>query len=252
MARHSFLDPDLSPAKLQERIYATYASLRVGIGVIGVVFPFFLWLGGLWYAGLSLQGSMSAYYYAVGNDGRSMRDWFVGILFVVGVFLYLYKGFSRAEDWALNVGGALAVGVAVFPMDLNPATPFWLTRHGFCAIGLFLCIAFVALFCADDTLDLIRDTNIPDQGKLITRLKWLYRLIGLAMIGLMIAAYVLNTVYKTEYRTFWIEAAGVVSFGAYWLLKSWELRQTAAELKTIRGQIERVSGRVMSIAAPRS
>jgi hypothetical protein len=56
---------------------------------------------------------MSRYYYALGSDGYLMRDWFVGLLFAVGNFLYLYKGFGRAEDWALNIGGVLALGVAM-------------------------------------------------------------------------------------------------------------------------------------------
>jgi len=239
---------DLAPEELQGHILGTYTNIRVGIAVIGIAFPFFLWLVGQFYAQLPLQSSMSAYYHAVGYQGRSMRDWFVGLLFVVGIFLYLYKGFGRAENWALSIGGVLAVGVAIFP-DM-PSTS-WITPHGFCAIGLFLCIAFVALFCANDTLDLIYDTNIRNPAQVIARLKLLYRLIGWAMIISMLLAYILNTVFRTQFRTFWVEAAGILSFGTYWLLKSWELRMTAAELKTVRAQIKKTDGKVIAIA-PRS
>jgi hypothetical protein len=241
-------DTDLAPEELQQHILSTYVNIRVGIAVIGILFPFILWLGGSLYAHLPLQCSMSAYYHAVGYEGRSMRDWFVGLLFVVGIFLYLYKGFSRAEDWALNIGGVLAVGVAVFPMPLETASSPWITLHGFCAIGLFLSIAFVALFCADDTLELVKDTTVPNPAQVIARLKLLYKLIGAAMILSMLAAYILNTVFKTEFRTFWVEAAGILSFGTYWLVKSWELRTTALELKTVRAQVRRVGGMVRSIA----
>jgi len=177
-----------------------------------------------------------------------MRDWFVGLLFVVGIFLELDKGVGHAENWALNIGGALAVGVAVFPMPWDTQSTFWITPHGFCAIGLFLSIAYVALFCADDTLDLIYDTDIRNPTQVIARLKLLYRLIGLAMIVSMLMAYILNTALKTEFRTFWVEAAGILSFGTYWLLKGWELRRTAAELKTVRAQVKKTNGRGMSIA----
>lgn len=247
MASRLFSDTDLAPEELQRHILSTYMNIRVGIAVIGIVFPFFLWLVGHVYARLPLQGSMSAYYHAVGSEGRSMRDWFVGLLFVVGIFLYLYKGFGRAENWALNIGGVLAVGVAVFPMPWDTPSTYWITRHGFCAIGLFLCIAFVALFCADDTLDLIYDTDIRNPAQVIARLKLLYRLIGLVMIVSMLVAYICNTVLRTEFRTFWVEAAGIVSFGTYWLLKGWELRRTAAELKTVRAQLKKTDGRVESI-----
>lgn len=248
MASRLFSDVDLSPDELQQHILSTYTNIRVGIGVIGIVFPFFLWLVGHFYAHLPLQGSMSAYYHATGYECRSMRNWFVGLLFVVGIFLYLYKGFSRGENWALNLAGAFAVGVAIFPMPWPASSSSWITRHGFCAVGLFLCIAYVALFRADDTLDLIRGTNISDPNKVIDRLKHLYRLIGVAMIVSILAAYSLNSIFKTGFETFWEEAAGILSFGAYWLLKSWELRSTAVELKTLRAQVKRTGGRLMSVA----
>jgi hypothetical protein len=239
-------DPDLAPEELQRHILSTYITIRIGIAAIGIVFPFLLWLGGHFYAELPLQHSMSAYYNAVGYEGRSMRNWFVGLLFVEGISLCLYKGFGRSEDWALNIGGLLAVAVALIPERPSAS---WITAHGFCAVGLFLCIAFVALFCADSTLDLIYDTDIPDPAKTIARLRLLYKLIGSAMIGSMLVAYILNTVMKTGFGTFWVETAGILSFGVYWLAKGWELQKTAADLKTFRAETRKTGGRVMSIAA---
>ncbi len=48
-----------------------------------------------------------------------MRSWFVGILFVLGIFLYLYKGFSTLENCLLNIAGLSALGVALFPTGWN-------------------------------------------------------------------------------------------------------------------------------------
>jgi hypothetical protein len=237
-------DPDLAPEELQRHILSTYMNMRRGIAAIGIVFPFLLWLGGHFYARLPLQPSMSAYYHATGFECRSMRDWFVGLLFLEGISLFLYRGFGRSENWALNIAGFLAVGVAIFPEEPSKS---WLALHGFCAIGLFLCIAFVALFCADNTLDLINKTNFPNPAKAIARLKLAYKLIGSAMITSMLVAYILNTVLKTGFMKFWVEAAGILSFGVYWLIKSWELRRTAADLKTFRAQTKKSGGRVMSI-----
>lgn len=242
-------DRDSAPQELQRHFLKTYMNIRLGVAFIGIVFPFLLWFGGQIYVRIPLQASMSAYYHAAGYAGRSMRDWFVGLLFAVGIFLYLYKGFSRAENWALNVGGALAVGVAIFPMPWNTHSTTWLTLHGFCAIGVFLCIAFVALFCADETLGLIYDTDIRDPARVIARLKFWYRLIGLAMIASMLVAYFLNTVLRTEFRVFWVETAGILSFAAYWLLKSWELGRTAAEMKTARAEVKKMDGKLMSIVS---
>jgi hypothetical protein len=74
----------------ESHIYSTYFTLRLGMAAIAILFLFILWIGGHIYAGLPLQDLMSAYYHA-NIDGRSVRDWFVGILFAIGAFLYLYK-----------------------------------------------------------------------------------------------------------------------------------------------------------------
>ena len=46
MAFRIFSGNDLAPKELQEHILSTYINIRVGIAVIGIAFPFLLWLGG--------------------------------------------------------------------------------------------------------------------------------------------------------------------------------------------------------------
>src|SRR2546429_9797278 len=50
MASRLFSDTDLAPEELQRHILSTYMNIRFGIAVIGIVFPFSLWLGGYAYA----------------------------------------------------------------------------------------------------------------------------------------------------------------------------------------------------------
>jgi hypothetical protein len=231
--------------ELQKHILATYLSLRFGIATVGIVLPLVLGVGGALYAGLPLKNSMSAYYHATGIDGRSMRDWFVGLLFVVGVFLYLYKGYSRAENYLLNVAGAFCIGIAVFPMAWpESAGSSWISLHGFCAITFFLCIAAVAIFCAGDTLPLLKDVDVRD------RLKHSYRLIGILMVLSMLAAYLLSTVLHYATRTFYVEACGIFSFAAYWWLKSWELGRTEAEAKALQKRLKKTAGKVRDVIEP--
>jgi hypothetical protein len=45
-----------------------------------------------------------------------MRNEFVGILFAVDTILFLYQGITRLEDYALNLAGVFALGIALFPM----------------------------------------------------------------------------------------------------------------------------------------
>jgi hypothetical protein len=81
--------------------------------------------------------------------GATCGNWFVGLLFGVGVFLYLYKGFSTIENMRSNLAGLFAIMIAVNPMNLWEPTPAG-SRHGVFAVAFFLSIAFVAL-CADAT-----------------------------------------------------------------------------------------------------
>src|ERR1700681_637670 len=105
---------------LSNQMAATYKVLRLGLTVMAFAFPLLLWIGGHLLADLPLAGSMSAYYHVSeplhpdqGAPGQGvMRDEFVGILFAVGAILFVYQGYSRLEDYALNLAGVLALGVA--------------------------------------------------------------------------------------------------------------------------------------------
>jgi len=244
------------PEQLQEHVLATYFNLRIGIAVVGIALPLVLWIIGYLYAQLCLQHSISAYYHAVGPTGHTMRDWFVGSLFMVGISLLLYKGFSTLENTLLNVGGVLAVLVALVPMrwqacDLAVcgAAPSsckgsgW-SPHGIFAVGFFLCIAAVSFFCADDTLPLIKDAHLPNAEQLIARYKGTYRMLAVLMVATIAVAYFLNVTGKSPSTVFWVEVAGIWSFAAYWLVKSHELSKTAAESRAVQGGLTRHHGHV--------
>jgi hypothetical protein len=103
--------------KLQQNILSTYFTLRMGIVVLSFVLPLLLYFGGRWWGGVEMLGeSMSAYY---GEHGGAMRDWFVGILWTIGSFLYLYKGFSNLENVLLNFAGGFAVAITMIPCSLR-------------------------------------------------------------------------------------------------------------------------------------
>ncbi len=248
----------LSSGDLQKRIVESYFMLRVGIGVIGVAFPLILLFGGL-LIHICPQDSMSAYYHAMNPHGAAMRNWFVGLLFMVSISLGLYRGFSVFEDLLLDVAAIFGIGIAIFPMPWDPAkakcgagnsvlapgiTFGWLSLHGLCAFVFFISIAFVCWFCADDTLSLIRDRARRN------RLKITYRAIAILMPVSMASAWILlNTVLRTTWAVFWVEALGIFAFGAYWLVKSIELSDTAADKKAVKGQLRQHNGQVEEVAA---
>jgi hypothetical protein len=89
---------------------------------------------------------------------------------------------------------------------------------------------------------LIRDAGFKNADQLIRRYKATYRVIGVLMLSSIAAAYLLNTLANNPSTVFWVETAGVWSFGAYWLVKSHEMKKTAAEDKAAMGRLTRHNG----------
>lgn len=98
---------------------------RTAVGVLGVALPPALLVWGMDHG---VQSSISAYYYTAG------RDWFVGTLWVIGVFLIFYQyrpqhpELARSNRRAIRSGRADAylgkcAGVAAVLVALLPTTP---------------------------------------------------------------------------------------------------------------------------------
>jgi hypothetical protein len=95
----------------------------------------------------------------------------------------------------------------------------WLHYVG--ALVFFGCIACVCWFHAEDTLQFIPDA---DRGTY----RMLYRVTSAAMIGVPLTAlamfFLSANIPWLQTWVFWVEAAGVLVFVAYWTIKSRELR----------------------------
>jgi hypothetical membrane protein len=241
---------------IQKQMMATFLSLRVGVRVIGILFPFLLWGGGK-IAGLHLADSMSAYYHASPDcvDPRRpepkapcsvrplptgigpMRNWFVGILFVMGACLYLIKGSSKWENAFLTIAGILAMCVAIFPMPWTDAQATGFPIHYVSAVTFFILIAFVCMFCSGKTLKYMPH-NIPNRAKVIARYKLRYRVLAIAMVLSPVAAYAFNEFTRQNRLGFWAEAFGILAFGIYWLVKTKELSLSDVERRALKGDID--------------
>ncbi|MBI4782424.1 MAG: hypothetical protein HY785_14070 [Oscillatoriophycideae cyanobacterium NC_groundwater_1537_Pr4_S-0.65um_50_18] len=240
------MSPTHSPS-LQEHIISTYGALRRGIGFLAIALPIILSVGGFVKYGLTPQDSISAYYHAfvptaqppglfeIAGNGV-MRNWFVGILWAISVFLILYRGYGRRENTVLNIAGVLLIAVAMFPMDWTCGTTCpKVSVHGVSAILFFLAIGYVCIFRSGDTLELIN----PSARESYKR--W-YRIIGLLMwvFPLVVAALEFFKLHPFGTRTvFFIEAAGIWTFAAYWLIKSHEISFSNADVVAIEGDLVR-------------
>jgi len=185
----------------------SYLYLCLGIGLIAALLPFLLmWRGGYW-----THNSISSYYTL---DVRSSRDIMVGMLCAVGVFLFLFHGLSRIENWLLNFAGAAVIAVALIPMTTSE-----LLHRGF-AIIFFLLIGLVAIRYSKARID-----RIPHE-RARRLFKTGYTAAGVAMIALPLSIVALQFTPwgKFEHYMFWIESVAIWSFSAYWFLKTAEYR----------------------------
>ena len=241
---------------LSDHISKTYKATRKGLAYIAIAFPLLLLAGGYFLAKLHLEGSMSAYYHAspfsqaeellhpgkyVHPSEGVMRNWFVGLLFGVGIILILYRGFTRMENVALTVAGIMGLGVALFPMawgDEFKGVSFTVlgvsfSLHGACAIALFLCIGYVCIFRASDTLPLIKTEKERKHYRVA------YQWLGWAMIASPLLAFILSSVFhKQNAYTYFIELTGIWVFAAFWLVKGHEISKSDADRKAAHGELK--------------
>ncbi|MEL7363482.1 MAG: hypothetical protein AAFN13_15510 [Bacteroidota bacterium] len=231
-------------SELQVHMFGTYYSLRLGLAVIGVALPLALLLAGGLLHDVWFEGSISAYYHTGSQvDLFTTRDLFVGGLLAAGACLYLYKGFSDAENLALNLAGVFAVLVALLPTAATEADRGVVSMlHGTAAVLFFLCIAYVSLFRSRDTLRLL-----PEEQR--ARFARLYDAVGGAMIVSPLIAVVLSYTIKPGTLIFWVETLGIWAFAAYWFFKTVEMRRSQAEQRALEGELKREVG-LESAATP--
>lgn len=232
--------------RLQKHFLGTYVKLRLCAAFTALAFPLILWIGGYFSprAALELQPSISAYYHT------PLRDLFVGMLFIVGACLFAYQGYTRRENWLLNLAGVLAFCVALVPTGLtcDPGDAACLARakevyaipglHAAAAISFFACIGTVCIFDSGRTV-----TLIPDPVK-AGRYRNYYRGFGGAMILLPLLALFLSLAVEDglppteQHWAFRVEFLAIWVFAGYWLVKSFELKQTQADLQAALGGLE--------------
>lgn len=229
----------MTAAELRDHIYKTYFLLRIGLCVLGVSFPILLVLYGLWYS-IPIQSSMSDYYFASANiefPDFPVRVWFVGILFAIGSFLVLYKGLNRTEDRALNIAGASAIIIALFPTfapsgcGRNCGSPIpWV--HNTAGVVLLVSTAFVAWACSEISLGHLSDPK---------KRQWYRRVYDILAAGIFVAPALAFVIAKVLRLSNWtllaVEAAGIWAFSAYWIAKTLELRTNDGEVEKTFAQI---------------
>src|SRR5262245_51812782 len=86
---------------------------RRGMSIVAAIFPLMFLVSSFVMHHTDFQASISAYYWTEDFE----RNFFVGALSAIAVFLLLYKGYTALEDRMLDLAGVCALGVAFCPMN---------------------------------------------------------------------------------------------------------------------------------------
>ncbi len=199
----------------QYELVLSYLGLRKVVGGIGLVLPVALVLGHWWIDESPLPPSISDYYYS------DMRDFLVGSMWALAVFMASYRGHERQDDITGDITCLSAIGVSLFPVappiDATPTQ----TTIGYCHLT-FAGIFFISLawFC----LVLFRKGG-PVRSKRKTQRNRVYAICGWTLIGclgllILFGVQAKQWLFITQYKlVFWVEAIGIWAFGWSWLVK---------------------------------
>lgn len=208
-----------------ERAKFAFLLLSFGIGLIAFLVPILLPLVG----GYGGHYSISYFYHVPATN-----DLFVGLLWAVGIFLFLFQGLSRWENILLSVAGVFLILVAMVPTTTDQCNESLFSWHAAFAVSFFACLFVVAIFFAKKRLSYIL---WPPMRK---RFERAYNLAGGAMILLPLAAYGVHVLEGRQcgHVVFWIEAFAIWAFSAYWFVKTWEYKRLLGlDMKDILGYL---------------
>jgi len=195
----------------------SYLALRRAVGYFGLVLPVAVLAVGIALPPHAFLGSISAYYYV-----PFAGDVFVGILWVIGIFLWFYD-YRDPDKWLTRAAGTFAIGLALFPTskaDL-PRTFFSVaTIHVVCAVSFFATLAALSLFYFTRG-----DATGRPRKQARNRV---YRTAGIVIVGalLLAAAGPLVLGRDTSSRVhllFFCETLACWAFGVSWLVKGQRL-----------------------------
>jgi len=207
----------------QDRYFIiSFLTMRRLIGILGISLPIIVVLGGFLQSGFIVQGSISGYYYT------NMRDFFVGLLCGVSLFLISYKGYEKIDDLIGNLSGIFALGIVVFPtsmysdqvvkvgiflLDDNVSEYIHLTFGTL----FFLALSFNSMF-----LFTKRVPGVLSREK--KRRNLIYRICGIVMIleifcTTIYTLFLRDTYISKYYPVLIFESIALLAFGISWLVK---------------------------------
>ena len=230
---------------------STYFSVRLMLGIIALVFPVLLLAGGYLTEGQVLP-SISDYYFS------SMRDFVVGALVAIGIFLIAYRDNSSSDDRRGESGlgimaGCAAIGLALFPNKphaMGIETFFHAVMDDRISVVLHFLSSFVFLTALTVFCLVKFSKDAPARQRLI------YFCCGWSIISAGVVATFASFVRAFDWfqaqafvedwnLIFWLEALGIWAFCVAWLVKGHSERQSVSPANS-----RPVSGAFSSLLEP--
>ena len=182
--------------------------IKLLVGLIAVCMAFFMQIA----SGKLLHSISESYHYRA-------RDWFVGLLFAVAALFLSFSGENRLERILTAVASLLATVVAIAPCECGRGETILSKFHFPAAAGVF---AILGYFCWRFRRSAVSKVNKYPEARNRVRV-YTICLVGMISCGLMAVTYaVANKAIDAAFPDyiFWLEALGLVSFGASWLAAS--------------------------------
>ncbi len=210
------------PMKQEKNLIISYLTMRRLIGILGTALPIIVVTGGFIQNGFVIQGSISGYYYT------NMRDFFVGLLCGVSLFLISYKGYEKIDDFIGNISGLFALGMVIFPTSMYsgkvvPVGMFLIDDN----ISEYIHLIFGALFFLSLSFNAMflftkRDPGVLNKEKM--RRNMIYRLCGIVMTftiscAIIYTLFLRGTFLSKLYPVIIFESIALLAFGTSWLVK---------------------------------
>jgi len=203
-------------------LIVSYLTMRRLIGMLGMALPVVVVAGGALHGGHGVQASISGYYYT------NMRDFYVGLLCVVALFLISYRGYERVDNALGTWSGLFALGMVFFPTSTFSGES---TRVGIFLVddrvSAYLHLAFAALFfiaMAFFSIVLFTRRGPGVLGKQKRRRNLIFRTCGVVMLLSLVCIVVYSVGYsRTDVAKLnpilVFESVALFAFGISWLVK---------------------------------
>jgi hypothetical protein len=206
----------------EKHLIISYLTMRRLIGVLGMMLPIVLVVGGLIQNKPVVLDSISDYYYT------NMRDFFVGLLSGVSLFLISFKGYELIDDIVVTLGGIFAAGMIFFPTSLHADM---VTRVGLFKINdnvseyihlMFGALFFLSLSFISTFLFTRRHPGV--MGKEKRKRNIVYRTCGIVMTVSVFCIFIYNTflvhtAIASIKPVLIFETIALFAFGISWFVK---------------------------------